>query len=95
MKKTKISSYFIFISVLTFLTIFFSMVQKSYFSFIAPQKLVENNTLLKNFDPSLDADIISLIESKNKNIDNNFDFSIIKSGQKVLDSTSSGVTPTP
>ena len=77
MKKSKISFYFIFISFFTLLTIFFSIVQKSYFSFITPQKLVENDTLLSDFNPNLDLTIISTIESKNKNIDESFDFSII------------------
>lgn len=57
------------------------MVQKSYFSFITPLKLVENNSLLNSFNPNLDLTIISTIESKNKNIDNSFDFSTIKSNQ--------------
>jgi len=103
MKKNKISFYFIFISLLTFLTVFFSIIQKSYFSFTTPQKSVENNTLLTNFDPNLDLTIISTIESKNKNIDESFDFSIIKSSQSVaptpamdtLTATSSGEEATP
>ena len=87
MKKNKISSYFIFISFFTFLTVFLSIIQKSYFSFTAPQKSVKNNTLLDNFDPTLDLAIISTIESRNKNTDESFDFSIIKSNQSI--------TPTP
>lgn len=97
MKKNKISLYFVFISFLTLLTIFFSIVQKSYFSFITPQKIIENNTLLNNFNPSLDLAVISIVESKNKNIDESFDFSIIKSNQKLsdLDSTPTATsTPT-
>jgi hypothetical protein len=91
MKKNKRSSYFVFISFLTFLTIFFSIIQKSYFSFITPQKIIENNTLLGDFNPSLDLTVISAIELKNKNIDESFDFSIIKSNQKLNDLVS---TPT-
>ena len=103
MKKNKISFYFIFISLLTFLTVFFSIIQKSYFSFTTPQKSVENNTLLTNFDPNLDLTIISTIESKNKNTDESFDFSIIKSNKSItptptantLTATSSGEEVTP
>jgi len=103
MEKTKISSYFIFISFFTFLTVFLSIIQKSYFSFTAPQKSVENDALLDNFDPTLDLTIVSTIESKNKNIDESFDFSIIKSNQsttptptaKTLIATSSGEEVTP
>jgi len=94
MKKTKISFYFVFISFFTFLTIFFSIVQKSYFSFIAPQKIIKNNTLLNDFNPNLDLTVISIIESKNKNIDESFDFSIIKSNQ-TLDKTTPTPTTTP
>lgn len=90
MKKTKISFYFVFISFFTLLTIFFSIVQKSYFSFITPQKIIENDSLLNDFNPNLDLTVISTIESKNKNIDELFDFSIIKSNQ-----ASNKNTPTP
>lgn len=68
------------------------MVQKSYFNFVTPKKLVENNALLNNFSPNLDLTIISTIESKNKNTDNSFDFSIIKSNRV---NTTLTITPTP
>jgi len=90
MKKTKISLYFVSISFLTLLTIFILIVQKSYFSFITPQKLIENDALLNDFSPNLDLTVISIIESKNKNIDELFDFSIIKSNQNL-----NKTTPTP
>jgi hypothetical protein len=89
MKKNKLSLYFIFISFMTFLTVFFSIIQKSYFSLTKPQKLVENNVLLKEFNPNLDLSILSTIESKNKNIDESFDFSIIGLNK------SSAITPIP
>ena len=91
MKKTKISFYFVFISFFTLLTIFFSIVQKSYFSFMTPQKIIEKDALLNDFNPNLDLTVISTIESKNKNIDESFDFSTIKSNQA---STKSTPTPT-
>ncbi|MDD2224648.1 MAG: hypothetical protein PHP97_00600 [Candidatus Shapirobacteria bacterium] len=96
MKKSKISLYFVFISFLTLLTIFFSIVQKSYFSFITPQKLVENDAILNSFNPNLDLTVISTIESKNKNIDESFDFSIIKSNQtlnKAISTPTATITP--
>ena len=89
MKKNKITSYFVFISFLTFVTVFFSIVQKSYFNYIKPQTLVENNALLKEINPNLDLSIISTIESKNKNTEEPFDFSIIKSNKP------GSVTPVP
>jgi anionic cell wall polymer biosynthesis LytR-Cps2A-Psr (LCP) family protein len=88
MKKNKISLYFILISFLTFITIFFSIIQKSYFSLIKPQKLVENNILLKEFNPNLDLNILSIIESKNKNTDEHFDFSTIGIDKSLI------ITPT-
>lgn len=89
MKKNKFSLYFIFISFLTLLTILFSIVQKSYFNFEKPQKSVQNDALLTNFNPNLDLTVISTIESKDKNIEDNFDFSILKSGKTA------STTPTP
>ena len=85
MKKNKITSYFVFISFLTLVTIFFSIVQKSYFSFRQPQTLVENNVLLKEINPKLDLSVISTIESKNENTEEPFDFSIIKSSKPTED----------
>ena len=81
MKKNNFSLYFIFISFLTFLTILFLIVQKSYFNFEKPQKSVQKDALLTNFNPTLDSTAISTIESKDKNIEDNFDFSILKSGK--------------
>ena len=47
MPRNKFSLYFIIVSVLTFLTVFFSIVEKSYFNYRKPQVVVENNDLLK------------------------------------------------
>jgi len=93
MKKTKLSFYFVFISFFTFLTILFSIVQKSYFSFITPQKIIEKESLLSDFDPNLDLTVISTIEYKNKNIEEPFDFSIIKSKQALSKITPTLATP--
>lgn len=87
MQKNKFPLYFILVSVLTFLTVFFSIVQKSYFNFEKPQELVENNDLLKEINPNLDLSVLSTIESKNKNIDETFDFSIIKSNEPTVTET--------
>ncbi|MDD4785125.1 MAG: hypothetical protein PHH12_01580 [Candidatus Shapirobacteria bacterium] len=89
MNKNKITSYFVFVSFLTFVAIFFSIVEKSYFNLKKPQKLVENNALLKEFNPNLDLSVISTIESKNKNTEESFDFSIIKSAD-----TENSIRPT-
>jgi hypothetical protein len=83
MKNNKFSLYFILISFFTFITVFIFLIQKSYFNLLKPQRQVENNALLNEIDPNLDLSIISEIELKNKNIEENFDFSILY------------VTPTP
>lgn len=95
MKKSKISFYFIFISFFTLLTIFFSIVQKSYFSYVTPQKVVEDDALLNDFNPNLDLTAISIIEAKNKNTSESFDFSIIKSNQTTQATSSAQITATP
>ena len=84
MKKNKFSLYFVFISILTFLTIFIAIVQKSYFNLKNPQKIVEENQELNDFNPNLDLSVLSLIESKDKNINESFDFSTVKSGQSPV-----------
>ena len=101
MKKNRISSYFIIISFVTFLTLFLSIVQKSYFNLKKPQQLVEKNALLKEINPNLDSSIISTIESKEKNTDEAFDFSIIRTNRTptvtpvVKATTSPKLSPTP
>lgn len=81
MNKNKLSIYFIFASFLTFLTVFFIIIQKSYFNLKQPQELVQKNVLLKDINPNLDLSVLSLIESKDENTDENFDFSIIVSAK--------------
>jgi hypothetical protein len=69
MTKNKLSIYFIFIAGFSFLTIFSSIVQKSYFNLVNPVKEVESNKLLKTIDPSLDLAIIKDIEARPENLD--------------------------
>jgi len=77
MKNNRFSLYFVFVSFFTLATVFIYLVQKSYFNLLKPQNQVKNNALLKEINPSLDLSIISEIESKNKNLGDNFDFSIL------------------
>ncbi len=56
MNKTKISFYFIFISVFTFLAIFLTIVQASYNNLINPTKQVETEKYLEPLNPALDSD---------------------------------------
>jgi hypothetical protein len=64
MKKLVLSKYFIFISVLTFITIFVFMVSKSYDNYMGPIKQAKGNVLLKPIDPGLDPTILKEIESR-------------------------------
>ncbi len=69
MIKNKLSKYFIFISILSFLTIFSAIVQKSYFNLVNPVKKAESNTLLTPINPDLDLDIIQEIQKRPENIE--------------------------
>lgn len=69
MTKNKLSKYFIFISILSFLTVFSAIIQKSYFNLVNPIKKVESNTLLTPINPDLDVDIIQEIKKRPENIE--------------------------
>jgi hypothetical protein len=69
MNKSKLSLYFIFISIFSFLTIFISIAQKSYFNLINPVREVNSNKLLTPIDPNLNLDIIKDIEKRPENIE--------------------------
>lgn len=64
MQKRKISSYLIFVSILTFLAIFILIIQKGYSNLTGPIKKVESNILLKSIDPSLDLSAVDQIEKR-------------------------------
>ena len=64
MKKNKLPIYFIFIAVFSFITIFSTIVQKSYFNLINPIKEVESNKLLTPIDPNLDIQVIEKIKNR-------------------------------
>lgn len=77
MKKNKLPIYFIFIAIFSFLTIFTTIVQKSYFNLINPVKEVESNKLLTPIDPNLDIQVIEKIKNRPENVDNsNINFSV-------------------
>lgn len=77
MKKTKLSFYFIFIAFSSFITIFLTIVQKSYINLMSPIKEVESNKLLTPINPNLNVDIIQEIESRPEHIDTgNLNFTI-------------------
>jgi hypothetical protein len=67
--KNKLSLYFIFISIFSFITIFFSIVQKSYFNLVNPVKEIESNKLLTPIDPNLNLEVIEEIKNRPENLD--------------------------
>jgi hypothetical protein len=69
MKKTKLSGYFVFISVFTFLAIFIVIVQRSYSNLMGPIKSVESNALLRPINPELDTGILEAIENRQEYIE--------------------------
>jgi hypothetical protein len=95
MKKNKFSLYFVFISFFTLSTVFISLVQKSYFNLLKPQNEVKNNALLKEINPNLDLSIISEIESRDKNNEEDFDFSILdqKAKPTLIPTLAPTITP--
>jgi hypothetical protein len=62
MNKNKFSSYFVFISLMTLIAVFFVLVQKSYSNLIKPTAEMESSVLAEPFDPNLDLEVITEIE---------------------------------
>jgi hypothetical protein len=64
MQKSKLSLYFIFIVIFSFIAIFFTIVQKSYSNLIGPIQKVQQSNLTKPITPQLDTSIIDQIEKR-------------------------------
>jgi len=62
--KIKLSKYFVFISLLSFLAVFVFIVQTSYNKLYQSQRQMEEAGLLKTLDPNIEEDIISTIKEK-------------------------------
>lgn len=75
MKKIKLSSYFIFISFFTLVTILVTIIQKSYSNLIDPINKVNTTSYEKIKNLELDLDIIDEISKRSINFNEN---SIIK-----------------
>lgn len=58
MKKKRISSYLVFISVATFISIFALVAYQSYNSLLAPSARVVGGNLLRPIDPKLDTQLL-------------------------------------
>jgi hypothetical protein len=64
MKKANLSKYFLFISIFTFIAIFFFIVQNSYDAMMKPITQVKINPNLKPIDPKLDITILDTIAKR-------------------------------
>jgi len=64
MKKTKISKYFLFISIFTFVAIFFYIVQNSYSSLMKPINQIQTSDIIKPIDPNLDISVLDQIAKR-------------------------------
>lgn len=64
MKKNKISSYLIFISFFTVVTVFVLIMQKSYDNLIAPTRQTQVADTSKGINPELDLGVIDQIKNK-------------------------------
>ncbi|MFA4826904.1 MAG: hypothetical protein WC596_01460 [Candidatus Shapirobacteria bacterium] len=62
MNKNKFSGYFVFISLMTLIAVFFVLVQKSYSNLVKPTAEMETSVLAEPFDPNLDLEVITEIE---------------------------------
>lgn len=64
MKKLNISTYLLFISIFTFITVFFFIVQNSYDNLMKPIYQVKVDDNLKPIDPNLDISILDQITKR-------------------------------
>lgn len=64
MKKNKIASYFIFISIFTVITLLVFIIQKSYQNLMGPVNQAKSSNLSKPIDPNLNVEIFQTIEQK-------------------------------
>lgn len=65
MKKNKLSSYLLVISIFTFAAVFFYIVSKSYDSLMKPINSVKQSIIIKPIDPNLDISGLEEIEKRN------------------------------
>lgn len=70
MNKTKLSKYFVFIGISTFLAIFFYIVYQSYLNLVKPIQEANNSSLLKPINPSLDVSVINQIQQRSPLVNN-------------------------
>lgn len=64
MLKNKLSRYFVFLSICTFLTIFFFVVEQSYNNLIRATAEVQSSSLIRSVSPNLDTEVLDEIEKR-------------------------------
>lgn len=64
MLKIKLSRYFVFLSICTFLAIFFFVVQQSYNNIIKATTEAKTSSLTRSVSPDLDIEVIDEIEKR-------------------------------
>ena len=93
MSKIKLSKYFVFISIITLLTIFFFVVSQSYNNLMQATIENENNPLTRSISTDLDIDVIDEIEKRQElaplsfqisSTSSSLDISGIENGQELI-----------
>ncbi|HBP51530.1 MAG: hypothetical protein US68_C0010G0060 [Candidatus Shapirobacteria bacterium GW2011_GWE1_38_10] len=64
MRKNKLPQFFVFLSVCTFLAIFFFVVQQSYNNLIRATAEVQSSPLIRSVSPDLEIDVLDEIEKR-------------------------------
>ncbi len=64
MLKNKLSQYFVFLGICTFLAIFFFVVQQSYNNLMKATTEAKNSPLIRSVSPNLDTQVLDEIEKR-------------------------------
>lgn len=70
MKKSKLSTYMLFISIFSLVAIFVYIVQNSYSNLMGPINEVKTSSVLKPIDPNLDTSTLDEIQNRKYYSDN-------------------------
>ena len=64
MNKRKFSGYFLFLSICTFLAVFFFIVQKSYDNLMSNSLIEQNASFSQGISPNLEVEVLDEIEKR-------------------------------
>ncbi|MGI5840984.1 MAG: hypothetical protein ACOX6N_02145 [Patescibacteria group bacterium] len=90
MNKEKTSSYLIFISIFTFLTVFTLLIQKSYENLIKPTQNLGTNENITPMNPNLDMTVLDEIEKREDLRVEDIDMGLLQELVPTPDSTDTG-----